>query len=178
MDDSPSRQYDPEYGRLKLLNLTLQSENDLLREELQMTKLKYRERHLERENYTRYTPTGRYAQDYNTVNDMEERYRQLEAENRNLRADLSERTTTKLRPVEPDSNSDEVVRLKDEIRRLRDTIDKLSHSLTTPSKSKSPSPVKSQYTEGPSPQKQNLHSMYYDRSTSESAMVLDRHQAM
>lgn len=177
-DDDLRRPFDTETNRLKLLNQTLQSENEFLREELQLALKKPREPHQNLREDTRYSPSNRYDQGYSSVDQLEAKFKRLEEENRMLRLESSKKTPTKLKPLIADVDNDEVYRLNDEIRHLRDTIDKLSRSFTSPSKSKSPSPAKPRPQEGYSPQKQNLHSLYYDRSSEESAMVIERQQAM
>lgn len=178
IDGDLRRPYEIETSRLKLLNKTLQSENDFLREELQLTLHRCREQHRDGYKGATYSPPARYGQDYNSVDDFEVKFKRLEEENRKLREDSNRKTPTKLKPLVTDDNNEEVDQLKDEVKHLRNTIDKLSRSFTSPSKSKSPSPNKPRPQESSTPQKQNLHKAYYDRSTEESTIAIERQQAM
>jgi hypothetical protein len=173
-----NRPYDPEFSRLKLLNLTLQSENDILREELEAAKLANREFREESPTHRMPSPSRQADPDFSSVDVLDAKYRRLEAENRLLRNETARATPTRLKPVKDDQSNDEVDHLKGEIKSLRETLDKLSRSFTSPSKSKSPSPTKIRLEESQSNQKQTLHNLYYDRTTDEAAGVLERHQAM
>lgn len=167
--------FESEFNRIRLMNRTLQTENEFLREEIDSM-----QRQLNSANRTRQDEKMNYGmtqsqQQYRTLEDMETRYQYLEAENRKLKSGLEMKRASPLKPLIKDQESEEVSRLREEVKKLREVIDKLSRGYTSPSKSKSPSPNNSQ--DSPSKTK-NIHDLYYDRQSEESRMAIERQQAM
>lgn len=169
---------DAEINRVYLLNRTLNTENDFLRDEIDQL----RRRFLEREGYRRHDERlvglNEPGDRYRSLDELEHKYEALEAENRRLRVESSQKSPQKLRPLSDEADDEEVQRLRGEVKKLRDVIDKLSKSALSPNKSKSPSPMKQTYKEETQTRSKNRHDLYYDRSTPESRETIERQQTM
>lgn len=167
-----------ELKRVHLLNRTLETENDFLRDEIDQLRHRVSCRLDHRYSDERLVGLNGHAGNYQSIDVLEQRYDALTEENRRLRLEASQRTPSKLRPVNDQIDDEEVNRLRTEVKKLREVIDKLSKSAMSPSKSKSPSPCKANYENLTLNKDKNRHDLYYDRSTPESRATIERQQTM
>jgi hypothetical protein len=170
---------DAELARLRLVGRTLQTENDFLREEVELLRgQQARQARGGRDEKAGVAVDRQAEAGHYSLAGMEATYDRLRNANQQLREGAGQRPTSRLAPAWEVDEDQELGKLRAEVKHLRSVIEKLSNSYFSPSKSRqqaSPSPSPGKL--GSPGEGGSRHQAFYDRQSEESRLVLAREQA-